>query len=167
MKKFIIILIYIFLSLKGFAQEINYNDEQLNTYINNYCKNKNGKVFYKIQNRIIVDCLTSKNLWKITYAENWTSALVESMTYKIYDNFMGNEESSPISGIVLIHENPTDYKFAVKLNQLIRYYNLPISYDEIQAFGNQYKELNNQINKSEDLFENINKKFNIKIQNLN
>lgn len=108
--------------------------EQINKQIAEYCSTNQGKQFYKIQNDIKVDCLTNKNLWKVSYAKDWNKALVDAMAYGIYDTYMGREEDAPQAGIALVLQYYDDYKYVVKLRHLVKHYNLPIDVNEVRDF---------------------------------
>gem|GEM_PF-3239945 len=117
---------------------IDREQKEIGAYIDKYCQDK-GRSFFPIQNNLIVDCITSQTLWKITYAPDWPDAMVEALRYGIYDDYRGAEKHAPKPGIVLIYKHPTDYKYMVKLKQLIRHYSLPIETDTIELHGKQNK----------------------------
>lgn len=108
--------------------------EQINKHISSYCEENQGKEFYQIQNNIKVDCLTDKNLWKVSYAKDWNTALVDAMAYGIYDTYMGREEDAPQAGIAVILQYYDDYKYLVKLKHLVKHYNLPVEISEVRDF---------------------------------
>lgn len=108
--------------------------EEISYYIEKFCHNK-GRANVRIQNGIIVDCMTANTLWKIDYADNWPNSLVKSLAYPIYDDYRGEEEFAPKPGIALIQEDSDDYKNMIQLQQLVKYHNLPISLDTIENYA--------------------------------
>jgi hypothetical protein len=107
--------------------------ETLEHYTKKFCQQR-GRANYQIQNKIVVDCLTSNTLWKIEYADNWQKAMAEALTYAIYDDYQGDEEKAPQAGVVLIHEDSDDYKNMLKLKQLVEFHNLPIRLEKVENF---------------------------------
>ena len=126
-------IICILLCLISYARPA---DEKQNTniYINKYCSDR-GNAFARIQKNIIVDCLTDKVLWKISFAEDWQSAMTDALTYKIYDDYRGEPEYAPDPGVILVQTDVNDYKYMVKLQQLVKFYKLPLKLDTIEDYG--------------------------------
>ncbi|MDJ0625717.1 MAG: hypothetical protein QNJ31_05045 [Candidatus Caenarcaniphilales bacterium] len=108
--------------------------EEINFYINKFCARK-GRTFVRIQNSITVDCMTPRVLWKVGYADDWSQSFTEALRYPIYDDYRGDEEFAPISGVVLVQEDVDDYKNMLQLKQLVRHYKLPVKLEVIENYG--------------------------------
>jgi hypothetical protein len=108
--------------------------QELTSYISSFCQGK-GKPNARIQNNIVVDCMTSEALWKVEYADNWPQALVKAMSYAIYDDFRGDEENAPKPGVVLVQEDADDYKNMVQLNQIVQHFKLPVKLKVLENYG--------------------------------
>ena len=113
----------------------------LQRYSREYCDNNYGRALFPIQNKIYVDCLTTTTLWKLGFARDWPKVLTEAMFLPIYDNYKGVQEYKPGAGIVLVRQSPSDYKYLVKLRQLVKYYNLPVQIDSIEKYGTRKRSL--------------------------
>lgn len=106
----------------------------LGKYITGFCESKSGRPFMRIQKGILVDCVTNKALWKIELAANWSDALAQALEYKIYDNYTGPEKLAPDVGVALVQKNKDDYKYTVRLKQIIQFYKLPVYLEAIEDY---------------------------------
>lgn len=106
----------------------------LGKYITGFCESKSGRPFLRIQKGILVDCVTNKALWKIELAENWSDALTQALEYKIYDNYTGPEKLAPDVGVALVQKSKDDYKYTVRLKQIIQFYKLPVYLEAIEDY---------------------------------
>ncbi len=108
--------------------------QELNVYIESFCKNR-GRSYVRIQNSLVVDCLSSDTLWKVEYADNWPQALVKAMAYPIYDDYRGEDQYAPKPGVALVHEDADDYRNMVELKQLVQHYKLPLKVEAIENYS--------------------------------
>ena len=114
-----------------------FHKEEINYYIEKFCRKK-GRSYARIQKNIIVDCMSGNTLWKIDYADNWRQAFTDALTYKIYDDYRGDDdESAPKPGVVLVQEDSDDYKNMLELKEIVKFYNLPINLDVIENYAIQ------------------------------
>ncbi len=116
--------------------------QDLSIYINKFCRQR-GRSYVRIQNNIVVDCLTADTLWKIDYADNWHLALVNALFYGIYDNYLGDAEYAPKPGIVLIQEDSDDYRNMVQLKQIVDHYKFPLNLNIIENYSANVPESKN------------------------
>lgn len=136
-KFYLYCFVFYFLSLSSVAyeEEIPIEHKQdLSIYINKFCKGK-GRSYVRIQNNLIVDCLTANTLWKIDYADNWQAAMINALFYGIYDDYLGDEEYAPKPGVVLVQEDSDDYRSMVQLKQIVNHYKLPINLNIIENYA--------------------------------
>jgi hypothetical protein len=106
----------------------------LATYTERFCRSR-GKPRVRVQGNVVVDCLTNETLWKIDYADNWQSALVQSLKYAIYDDYRGEPEYAPTPGVVLIQEDSDDFKNSLELQQIVKHYQLPVKIEVIENYA--------------------------------
>jgi len=66
------------------------------------------------------------------------------MFFSIYDDYRGEPRYKPKSGVVLVKESPLDYKYLVKLKQIIDHYRLPVEIDSIDRYSSNEELLNHQ-----------------------
>jgi hypothetical protein len=84
-------------------------------YQNKYCK---GVTEHVLHDRTRVDCLTDTHAIEYDFSKKWHEAIGQSLGYAF--------ETNKRAGIVLIVEKKKDYKHWIKLNSIIKHYNLPI-----------------------------------------
>jgi hypothetical protein len=142
--KLLLMVFMVLLTTKSLAFPQFYEDEEitpaiehkqdLSVYVDQFCRSR-GRSFVRVQNNIVIDCLTSDSLWKVDYADNWPNALVQAMAYSIYDDYRGDEKYAPNPAIVLVQEDADDYKNMVQLKQLVTHYKLPIKLDVIENYA--------------------------------
>ncbi|MDX1918044.1 MAG: hypothetical protein SFT81_02745 [Candidatus Caenarcaniphilales bacterium] len=137
-------LIFIFFVVLCLSLEIKAEDRlfpiarnesrELKEQIRLFCEDR-GQIFVTLYQNIRVDCLTSDTLWRIDYADQWSNALTEALTYPIYFVYRGEERLAPRPGVVLIQRNQDDYHGMVRLKQLVKHYNLPVRLEVIDDYG--------------------------------
>ena len=64
------------------------------------------------------DILTSTHAIEVDFASKWGEAIGQSLNYALQFNRR--------AGILLILEGPTDYKYYVRVNSIVKHFNLPI-----------------------------------------
>ena len=104
-----------------------------------FCAAAAGKQQARIQNGLLVDCLTAKTLWAIAPAAEWPAALSRALRYGIYDDYLGEATEAPLPGVALILSSSTDYKAAVQLKQIVRFYELPVYLEAIDDYSQSTK----------------------------
>ena len=86
-------------------------------YQDQWCAGK-GQVEYILPDRTRCDCLTSTHAVEVDFAPKWYEALGQSLYYSF--------QTGKRAGILLIIEKPSDRKYWIRLNSVIKHFNLPI-----------------------------------------
>lgn len=114
MKK-LLILFCLFFSLTIFAKHI---------HPEKYYQNEYAKTLVNSQTEVVApdgtrcDILTSTHAIEVDFAKKWGEAIGQSLNYALQLNRR--------AGILLILENASDYKYYVRVNSIIKHFNLPI-----------------------------------------
>ena len=98
------------------AKERKYTESQ---YQKIWCDFNNGKSEVILPDGTRADCLTTKNVVEVDYADKWYEAIGQSLHYATHFNLKR-------PGILLIIENRSDYRFMDRMMNVIDVYNLPI-----------------------------------------
>ncbi len=78
----------------------------------------NAKVEVIAPDKTRCDILTEEYAIEVDFAKKWAEAIGQSLNYSIQFNKK--------AGIVLILENSKDYKYYIRLNTIIKHFNLKI-----------------------------------------
>lgn len=87
-------------------------------YQEKWCKRNKGKTEHVLKDRTRVDCLTKTHAIEFDFGKKWSEAIGQSLFYALHTGKRG--------GIVLILRKKKDYRYWVRLNTTIDFYNLPI-----------------------------------------
>jgi hypothetical protein len=111
-------LLFIILLLPSlvFAQDRMYTEAQ---YQQIWCDFNNGKSEVILPDGTRADCLTTKNVVEVDFANKWYEAIGQSLHYATHFN-------TKRAGILLLIENHHDYRHVDRMNHVIEYYKLPI-----------------------------------------
>lgn len=83
-----------------------------------WCRGMGGQVEFRLKDGRRIDCLTETHAIEVEFAHNWPEAVGQSLGYSML--------TDKKAGIVLILTRPTDDQHWLRLNKLIRHYQLPI-----------------------------------------
>ena len=105
MKKTIISLLALFLTMPVYAKKLHYESE----YQNAWCSANNGTVEYQLPDLTRVDCLTPKYAVEFDFGNKWAESIGQSLYYGLMT------DRTP--AVVLIMENPErEQKYLDRLN---------------------------------------------------
>ena len=133
MKK-LFITICLFLPVIVFAKHL-YPEKH---YQNEYAKTlPNAQVEVVAPDGTRCDILTSTHAIEVDFAKKWGEAIGQSLNYALQFNKR--------AGILLILESSSDYKYFVRVNSIVKHFNLPIdvytiSPKEVSATKNDTEE---------------------------
>ena len=111
---FIILGVTVLLSSPAWAKHIHLEKY----YQEKWCAEKSGKVEVVLPDSTRCDCLTKSHAIEFDFGPKWAESIGQSLYYSIQT---GNK-----AGIALILEKPSDYKYWIRLNTVIRENNLKI-----------------------------------------
>ena len=92
-------------------------------YQQNWCKEHNGILEYKLIDDTRVDCLTKEYAVEFDFAPKWAEAIGQSLHYA---RMTGKK-----AGINLIIEDNSDFKYYHKIEPLCKMYNIALWYSEM------------------------------------
>lgn len=92
-------------------------------YQDRHCQ---GEQEYVLADRTRVDCLTDTHAIEYDWGRKWSEAIGQSLGYAY--------ETNKRAGIVLILKDKSDYKYWIKVNSIIDYYNLPVDTWSLKAW---------------------------------
>lgn len=84
-------------------------------YQEKYCP---GQKEVTMDNGSRCDCLTATHAIEFDFAGKWAEAIGQALNYGF--------QTGKRPGVYLILEQPSDYKFWVRMNSVIQHFNLPI-----------------------------------------
>lgn len=87
-------------------------------YQEKWCAEKSGKMEVVLADRTRCDCLTKSHAIEFDFGPKWAEAIGQSLYYSI--------QTGRKAGIALILEEPSDYKYWIRLNTVITENNLKI-----------------------------------------
>jgi len=116
MKKLIFALLLIVAFLPSLAEAKRLHPEKW--YQQRWCQEQGGQVEVVLADRTRCDCLTSTHAIEFDFGNKWAESIGQSLYYGL--------QTGKRPGIVLILEAPEDYKYWIRLNTIIRHFNLPI-----------------------------------------
>lgn len=87
-------------------------------YQQKWCDEQKGKAEVVLPDQTRCDCLTDKNAIEFDFGKKWAEAIGQSLYYSL--------QTGKRAGVVLILEEPKDYKYFIRLNSTIQHFNLPI-----------------------------------------
>lgn len=105
----------LFLSLTGFAKHV---------YPEKVYQLEFAKTLNTAQTEVVApdgtrcDILTNTHAIEVDFATKWGEAIGQSLNYALQFNKR--------AGILLILENPSDYKYYIRVNTIIKHFGLPI-----------------------------------------
>lgn len=83
-----------------------------------WCEKHNGHIEIIMPDRTRCDCITPDHAVEFDFADHWYQAIGQSLHYAL--------QTGKRAGVVLIMETKEDQKYWMRLNTVIRYYDLPI-----------------------------------------
>ena len=105
MKKTIISLLALFLTMPVYAKKLHYESE----YQNAWCSANNGTVEYQLPDLARVDCIMPKYAVEFDFASKWAESIGQSLYYGLMT------DRTP--AVVLIMENPErEQRYLDRLN---------------------------------------------------
>lgn len=93
-------------------------------YQEKWCKENGGQVEVVMPDKTRCDCLTATHAIEFDFGKKWAEAIGQSLNYALQTNKK--------AGIVLILKKDSDYKYWIRLNSIIKYFNLPITTELIK-----------------------------------
>lgn len=87
-------------------------------YQEQWCLKARGNTEIVLPDRSRVDCLTKTHAIEFDFGSKWAESIGQSLYYGV--------QTGKRPGIVLILENPTDYRYFIRLNTTIKHFDLPI-----------------------------------------
>jgi hypothetical protein len=94
-------------------------------YQEDFAAKVGGKTEVTAGDRTRCDILTETHAIEVDFARKWGEAIGQSLNY----GFQFNRRA----GIVLILEKPSDLRHLIRINSIIKHYNLPIDVWEVRA----------------------------------
>ena len=108
-------LLFIFLSpLPALANR----DHPEKWYQEKWCQERGGRTEVRLPDRTRCDCLTDTHAIEFDFGNKWAEAIGQSLYYSL--------QTGKKAGIVLILEDPKDYKYWIRLNTTVDHFGLPI-----------------------------------------
>ena len=93
-------------------------------YQQKWCSAHGGQMEVRLPDKTRCDCLTETHAVEVEFANKWAESIGQALYYAI--------QTGKKPGIVLILEKEKDYKYWIRLNTVIREFNLPIDVWEIR-----------------------------------
>ena len=87
-------------------------------YQDQWCREHGGQVEAILPDGTRCDCLTSTSAVEFDFAKKWAEAIGQALYYGL--------QTGKKPGVVLILEEPGDYKFWLRLNSTVEHYRLPV-----------------------------------------
>jgi len=87
-------------------------------YQNQWCAEHSGQTEVTLPDRTRCDCLTDTHAIEFDFGPKWAEAIGQALYYGL--------QTGKRPGIVLILEQERDYKYWIRLNTVIKNYNLAI-----------------------------------------
>ena len=87
-------------------------------YQSQWCSERNGKIEKVLPDRTRCDCLTETHAIEFDFGPKWAESIGQSLYYSL--------QTGKKAGIFLILETEKDYKYWIRLNTTIKYFDLPI-----------------------------------------
>ena len=91
-----------------------------------WCKDQNGTAEVLFNDGTRADCVIRTHAIEFEFALKWAESIGQSLHYGAL--------TGKTPGIVLILEKPTDMRFLNRLHDTIKYYKLPITVWELDAW---------------------------------
>ena len=114
--------VMLFLSVSAFAKHLH--DEQW--YQDQWCAGR-GQAEYILPDKTRCDCLTATHAIEVDFAPKWYEAVGQALYYSL--------QTGKKAGILLIIEKPSDRKYWIRLNAVIKHFALPIDVWSIGPFA--------------------------------
>lgn len=92
-----------------------------------WCKDRGGQVEVRLPDKTRCDCLTKTHAIEFDFGNKWAESIGQSLYYSL--------QTGKRAGVVLILEDPKDYKFWIRLNTTIKHFDLPIDTWKICGAG--------------------------------
>jgi hypothetical protein len=119
MKKFIVIAIILWSSI-AYAKHINVERH----YQDIWCAEQNGQVEVIMKDGTRCDCLTKDMATEVDFARKFYEGIGQALHYSMLTGRPG--------GLLLIVEQPSDWKYVDRARDIVEFYNLPITVYTIQ-----------------------------------
>jgi hypothetical protein len=100
------------------AQSYAKRDHHEKWYQEKWCGEKGGKSEVVLPDKTRCDCLTGSHAIEFDFGNKWAEAIGQSLYYSF--------QTGKRAGIVLIIEHKKSYKYWIRLNSIIKHFNLPI-----------------------------------------
>ena len=115
-RRFCLTVLFVCLGISGCSVSVDKKNEKW--YQSRWCNDKNGQSEVVLKDRTRCDCLTEDYAIEVDFPKKWAEAIGQSLHYAR----MTGEEA----GILLIMENESDERYLRRLNETIKFHNLPI-----------------------------------------
>ena len=129
MKKLSLILVLLLFQVNSAIAKHPYPEK---FYQQNWCKEHNGIMEYKLIDDTRVDCLTKDYAVEFDFAQKWAEAIGQSLHY--------SRMTGKKAGINLIIETSDDFKYYHKIEPLCKMYNIALWYSEMPKDGTNTEE---------------------------
>ena len=120
MKKLLVIFLCL-ISFPTFAKHLHPEAY----YQNIYCNKNAGQQEVTLNNGLIADCMTEKEIIELDFAIKYRESIIQALEYA--------EETGKRAKTVLIVEKDSDQKYVNRALQVIKFYNLPVS---VEVYSN-------------------------------
>jgi len=87
-------------------------------YQDKWCTEANGRQNVRMPDGTRCDCLTTTHAVELDFGSKWAESIGQSLYYSL--------QTGQRAGVGLILERDADYKYWLRLNTVIKQYNLPI-----------------------------------------
>ena len=114
LKFYIILLLLVYLCAPCFAGRLHPEK----WYQDKWCEEHRGQTEVVLPDRTRCDCLTDTHAIEFDFGNKWAEAIGQALYYSL--------QTGKRPGIVLIIESIKDRKYWIRLNSIIKYYDLPI-----------------------------------------
>jgi len=125
--KTIIIIFLCLVSVPACAKHLNPESY----YQDLWCSAHNGQAEITLNNGLRADCITDKEAIEFDFAIKYRESIIQALEYA--------EATGKQAKTVLIVEKESDNKYVDRANQVIKFYNLPVSveiYGDLNAKNN-------------------------------
>ena len=124
MKRFLLIVISV-LSVFTLSAEAKHKQYE-KWYQNQWCAEHHGETEVVLPDRTRCDCETATHAIEFDFGTKWSEAIGQALHYSLHLN-------KP-AGVVLILESEKDYTYWIRLNETVKYFQLPITIWKVENF---------------------------------
>ena len=116
-----LLLILVCVSVPAYGKRLHHE----RWYQEKWCAEQGGQTEVVLADRTRCDCLTRTHAIEFDFAPKWAEAIGQALYYSL--------QTGKRAGIVLILEKPTDYKYWIRLNTVIKQFELPIDVWQMES----------------------------------